>query len=124
MEKAEISEHLLEHLHGDRGDVDGNLYATMNGVNSLSIEKVHHTVSRGHKRVIIVGAGVAGITQSATLIKDKTVTARDMIIFDVLGGFGGVWEKNRYPGCACDVPALMYTSRMMINTGKSSIPWP
>ncbi|KAH0847494.1 flavin-binding monooxygenase [Fonsecaea pedrosoi] len=112
MEKSEIS----EHLQGSRGIVDGNLYATMNGVNSLSIEKTNHSISRGHIKVIVVGAGVAGITQAATLLDDKTITTKEMVVFDVLDGFGGVWEKNRYPGCACDVPALMYSSRMMINT--------
>lgn len=30
-------------------------------------------------------------------------------VFEASGEVGGVWSSNRYPGCACDVPAQLYT---------------
>ncbi|OAL23088.1 hypothetical protein AYO20_11079 [Fonsecaea nubica] len=105
-----------EHLQGDAGFVDGDLYAQLNGIDNTNILKGQHKVSRGHRRVIQVGTGVAGIAQAATLLQNKTLRPEELIIFDVLKEFGGVWAKNTYPGCACDVPALMYTNRMMIST--------
>lgn len=30
-------------------------------------------------------------------------------LFEASGEVGGVWSVNRYPGCACDVPAQLYT---------------
>lgn len=111
------AETVAEHLEGDAGFVDGNLYARLNGIDNTSILKGQRKVSRGHRKVIQVGTGVAGIAQAATLLKNATVKPEELIIFDVLTEFGGVWAKNTYPGCACDVPALMYTNRMMISTG-------
>ncbi|KAK5309440.1 hypothetical protein LTR93_012223 [Exophiala xenobiotica] len=67
------------------------------------------------KRVIIVGAGVSGIQQATTLLRGGKVKHEDMAIFDALDGYGGVWQKNKYPGCACDVPALLYTTSYFIN---------
>lgn len=112
------TETIAEHLDGEAGFVDGDLYAVMNGIDNTSIQKGQHKIYRGHKKVIQVGTGVAGIAQAATLLKNKTLKPEELIIFDVLTEFGGVWAKNTYPGCACDVPALMYTNRMMISTGR------
>lgn len=112
---------VAEHLDSEAGFVDGDLYAMLNGIDDTNIRKRQHTVPRGHRKVIQVGTGVAGIAQAATLLKNKTLKPDELLIFDVLTDFGGVWAKNTYPGCACDVPALMYTNRMMISTGKLTI---
>lgn len=104
------------------GTVNANDYARLNGINQAAVlEQAQKVVDRGHKNVIIVGAGVSGITQAAMLLDKRIVTLDDLAIFDVQENFGGVWEKNKYPGCACDVPSLLYTNEMMINTGKSAI---
>jgi len=99
------------------GTVDADAYARLNHVDKAIIEKDRHVVARGHRKVIMVGAGVSGITQAAMLLREKAIKHEDMVILDVQDNFGGVWDKNRYPGCACDVPALLYTNNMMINTG-------
>ncbi|OAL45651.1 FAD/NAD(P)-binding domain-containing protein [Pyrenochaeta sp. DS3sAY3a] len=67
------------------------------------------------KKVIIVGAGINGIQQATLLLKDGYVGLKDMHIFDALEGYGGVWQKNKYPGCACDVPSMIYTTSYHIN---------
>jgi cyclohexanone monooxygenase len=34
--------------------------------------------------------------------------ARDFLIIDQAGDFGGVWYWNRYPGIRCDVESYIY----------------
>ena len=50
--------------------------------------------------VVIVGAGIGGLTTAVRLVK-KGVT--DIRILDRAGDFGGTWYWNRYPGCMCEV---------------------
>ena len=105
--------------NGISGTIDGNSYGAMNGVAPVATYDEHALpVAVGHKKVIIVGAGICGITQAGVLMRDKTLTLKDMMIFDVQKDFGGVWEKNRYPGCACDIPALAYTTSFYIYRGR------
>ncbi|KAH7080295.1 hypothetical protein BKA63DRAFT_240273 [Paraphoma chrysanthemicola] len=57
--------------------------------------------------VIIVGAGASGIAMACQL---KQQLGFDQFrIFDRQAGIGGTWWINRYPGVACDVPALFYS---------------
>jgi NAD(P)-binding Rossmann-like domain len=74
------------------------------------------------KRVIIVGAGITAIQQATVLLRDGYVQHKDIQMFDVLGGYGGVWQKNKYPGCACDVPAMIYTTSYHICRSMCSSP--
>jgi hypothetical protein len=67
------------------------------------------------KRVIIVGAGVSGIQQATVLLRDGHLSLEDIQMFDALDNYGGVWNKNNYPGCACDVPAMIYTTTYHVN---------
>ncbi len=59
-----------------------------------------------HLRVAILGAGFGGIGLGARLIEQQIA---DFLIFDQASGIGGTWWANRYPGCACDVPAHLYS---------------
>ncbi len=57
--------------------------------------------------VLIVGAGESGIAMGCRL---KEVLGFDQFrIFDRQAGIGGTWWINRYPGVACDVPAVFYS---------------
>lgn len=71
------------------------------------------------KKVIIVGAGINGIQQATVLLDDGYVDLNDIQMFDALDGYGGVWQKNKYPGCACDVPAMIYTTSYNINRSET-----
>jgi cation diffusion facilitator CzcD-associated flavoprotein CzcO len=33
----------------------------------------------------------------------------DFVLLEKAGGVGGTWYHNRYPGCACDIPAHLYS---------------
>lgn len=57
--------------------------------------------------VVIVGAGESGIAMGCRL---KEELGFDQFrIFDRQAGIGGTWWINRYPGVACDIPALFYS---------------
>ncbi|KAE8150627.1 hypothetical protein BDV25DRAFT_129391 [Aspergillus avenaceus] len=57
-------------------------------------------------KVVVIGAGISGIQFA------HDVTTRmpkiDLQIFEKNPGLGGTWFENRYPECACDVPAHGY----------------
>lgn len=56
--------------------------------------------------VVCVGAGVSGI--AAAMCAQETLEDCDFTIYEKNGDLGGTWLENRYPGCACDVPAHAY----------------
>lgn len=56
-------------------------------------------------RVIIVGAGVAGIT-TAHVLREQGFT--DITVLEKGSDVGGVWYWNHYPGLRCDVPSQIY----------------
>ncbi|ORY06643.1 hypothetical protein BCR34DRAFT_490033 [Clohesyomyces aquaticus] len=68
--------------------------------------------------VLIVGAGASGIAMACNL-KEK-LGFDQFRIFDRQGGIGGTWWINRYPGVACDVPALFYSFSFAQNPGWTS----
>lgn len=69
--------------------------------------------SRSNVFAVIVGAGFGGIGMGAAL---KRAGIDDFVIIEKQDGPGGVWEANRYPGAACDVPSHLYSF--------SFEPWP
>ncbi len=56
-------------------------------------------------RIIVIGAGVAGIT-TAHVLREHGFT--DISVLEKGSDVGGVWHWNRYPGLSCDVPSQIY----------------
>jgi cation diffusion facilitator CzcD-associated flavoprotein CzcO len=56
--------------------------------------------------VVIVGAGFAGLCMG---IKLKQAGIHDFVILERANSLGGTWRDNDYPGCACDIPAVLYS---------------
>ncbi|KAJ5149360.1 hypothetical protein N7448_000938 [Penicillium atrosanguineum] len=57
--------------------------------------------------VLIVGAGESGVAMGCRL---KEALGTDQFrIFERQSGIGGTWWINRYPGAACDIPAIFYS---------------
>ena len=58
-----------------------------------------------HVRVLVAGAGFAGIGMAVRLVEDGV---RDLVVLDRADEVGGTWRDNSYPGCACDVQSTLY----------------
>ncbi|KEF62563.1 uncharacterized protein A1O9_00536 [Exophiala aquamarina CBS 119918] len=60
-------------------------------------------------RVVMLGAGWASVS-GIQFTHDITTKMKDveLDIYEKNAGIGGAWYENRYPGCACDVPAHTY----------------
>src|ERR1044071_717087 len=63
-------------------------------------------------RVVIIGAGFGGIAAAAALLD---AGFDDVVLVEKAGRVGGVWRDNAYPGCACDVPAPLYSYSFALN---------
>jgi cation diffusion facilitator CzcD-associated flavoprotein CzcO len=56
--------------------------------------------------VIVVGAGFGGLGMAIQLKKARNAS---FIVLERANELGGTWRDNNYPGCACDIPALLYS---------------
>jgi cation diffusion facilitator CzcD-associated flavoprotein CzcO len=54
----------------------------------------------------VIGAGISGIIASIRL--PQRVLNLSLQIYEKNSDIGGTWFENRYPGCACDIPAHTY----------------
>lgn len=57
-------------------------------------------------RVLVIGAGFAGLGMAARL---QRAGIRDFVVLEKAGDLGGTWRDNTYPGCACDIPSVLYS---------------
>lgn len=57
-------------------------------------------------RVVVIGAGISGILASIRL--PQRIPHLSLQIYEKNADVGGTWFENRYPGCACDIPAHTY----------------
>ncbi|KAG0706314.1 FAD/NAD(P)-binding domain-containing protein [Suillus ampliporus] len=62
---------------------------------------------RDTPRVVIVGAGISGITMAVNL-RNK-LQHDNFVIYEKAGSIGGTWRDNTYPGCGSDVPGHWYS---------------
>ncbi|BDD80378.1 putative monooxygenase [Tsukamurella pulmonis] len=56
-------------------------------------------------RIVVIGAGVAGIS-TAHVLQEQGFT--DWVVLEKGADVGGVWFWNHYPGLTCDVPSQIY----------------
>ena len=64
------------------------------------------TGSHPSPRVVVIGTGFGGMAVAATLLR---AGFDDVVLLEKADRVGGVWRDNTYPGCACDVPAPLYS---------------
>jgi cation diffusion facilitator CzcD-associated flavoprotein CzcO len=69
-------------------------------------EEARPQVVRAHVRVLIVGAGFAGLAMAVRL---KEAGIDDFVVLERGDDVGGTWRDNTYPGAACDVPSHLYS---------------
>jgi cation diffusion facilitator CzcD-associated flavoprotein CzcO len=56
--------------------------------------------------IVIVGAGFAGLGMAIRL---RQRGFDSFLILERAGDVGGTWRDNVYPGCACDIPSVLYS---------------
>jgi cation diffusion facilitator CzcD-associated flavoprotein CzcO len=69
------------------------------------------------KRVAVIGAGLGGLCAAIKLRE----AGHEAVLFDAADDVGGVWRANRYPGVACDVPAILYQFSFAPHPGWSHV---
>jgi cation diffusion facilitator CzcD-associated flavoprotein CzcO len=57
-------------------------------------------------QIAIVGAGLAGLGMAIGLREDGI---DDFVVLERADDLGGTWRDNSYPGCACDIPSVLYS---------------
>ncbi len=67
-------------------------------------------------RVAIIGAGLSGLCVGAAL---RRAGIEDFVILDRGQDVGGTWRDNTYPGCACDIPSVLYSFSFAPNSDWS-----
>ncbi|PHH66380.1 hypothetical protein CDD81_7435 [Ophiocordyceps australis] len=65
-----------------------------------------------------IGSGFSAICLGATLKRWYGIS--DIRLFERHGDLGGTWFINSYPGCACDVPSILYSLSFAPNPEWSS----
>ena len=69
-----------------------------------------------HVQVAIIGAGFSGLGMAIALREEGI---EDFVVLERAGDLGGTWRDNSYPGCACDIPSVLYSLTAEQNPGWS-----
>ncbi|EJD40909.1 FAD/NAD(P)-binding domain-containing protein [Auricularia subglabra TFB-10046 SS5] len=75
--------------------------------------------SERQMRVVVVGAGASGLLVAYKL--QRSFRNFTLSVYDKNAEVGGTWTENRYPGCACDIPAHNYTFSFFPNPDFSHV---
>jgi cation diffusion facilitator CzcD-associated flavoprotein CzcO len=67
---------------------------------------------------IIVGAGFGGLGMAIQL---KKAGHDSFLVLERANEVGGTWRDNRYPGCACDIPSMLYSFSFETHVGWTRI---
>ncbi|KAK4948538.1 hypothetical protein LTR10_012542 [Elasticomyces elasticus] len=62
--------------------------------------------TRKKMRVVMLGAGVSGLNFFKSA--EEKLKNVEIICYEKNDDVGGTWYENRYPGCACDIPSVVY----------------
>ena len=61
---------------------------------------------RKKMRIAILGAGISGI--NFFKFAEERLQNVEIVCYEKNRDVGGTWLENRYPGCACDIPSVVY----------------
>ncbi|KIW94844.1 uncharacterized protein Z519_04822 [Cladophialophora bantiana CBS 173.52] len=68
------------------------------------LEQLYGT--RKKMRIAVLGAGMSGLNFFKTA--EERLKNVEIICYEKNADVGGTWYENRYPGCACDIPSVVY----------------
>jgi cyclohexanone monooxygenase len=66
----------------------------------------------GERRIVVIGAGPGGISTGYYL---REAGYEGFTLYERDGDVGGTWQRNRYPGLACDVWSHVYCFTFALN---------
>ena len=94
-----------DYTHGQtNGEINGSTHQQTSSIHpplkNASVENFRKM------RVIVIGAGYSGIYMGIRI--PEWLRNVDLCIYEKNQGLGGTWYENKYPGCACDIPAHSY----------------
>jgi cation diffusion facilitator CzcD-associated flavoprotein CzcO len=67
---------------------------------------------------IVIGTGFAGLGMAIAL---KRAGMDSFLVLERAADIGGTWRDNVYPGCACDIPSILYSFSFEHNTNWTRI---
>ncbi len=73
---------------------------------SMSTRRGARRRSLEHHRVIVIGAGFAGVGLG---VKLRQHGIDDFVLCERNESVGGTWFEHTYPGCGCDIPTHLYS---------------
>ncbi|KAK5192439.1 hypothetical protein LTR99_010433 [Exophiala xenobiotica] len=103
-------------------------FASSMTVESVRAEKLRHCrrppegkplFSEREVRIICIGAGASGLCFAYKL--QRSFQKFRLVMYEKNPDISGTWWENRYPGCACDVPAHNYTFSWEPSTDASAV---
>src|ERR1700759_3946116 len=65
-----------------------------------------------HVDIAIAGAGLSGLGMAIALRQEGY---EDFVVLERASDLGGTWRDNGYPGCACDIPSVLYSFELEQN---------
>jgi len=81
-------------------------------------QKTDAEVDQDMRNILIIGSGMAGLAMAHALLREGIF---DVTILEKESRLGGTWRDNIYPGCACDIPAALYSFSFFQNPDYSRI---
>jgi hypothetical protein len=57
-------------------------------------------------RIAMLGAGISGL--NFFKFAEQKLENVEIVCYEKNRDVGGTWLENRYPGCACDIPSVVY----------------
>jgi cation diffusion facilitator CzcD-associated flavoprotein CzcO len=94
----------IAELNGGHGTVPVDSHAGANGGDVTIREENFGTKKR--MRIAMLGAGISGI--NFFKFAEEKLENVDIVCYEKNRDVGGTWLENRYPGCACDIPSVVY----------------
>ena len=79
----------------------------INGPSPEDVKIADHFMGGPRKlRVAMIGSGMSGI--NFFKFAEEQLSNVEIVCFEKNNDIGGTWLENRYPGCACDIPSVVY----------------
>lgn len=107
----------IAEVHGGHGTPPGDSHLRPSGAMSGSHIMNGHTNedvsihpepfgTKKKMRIAMLGAGISGL--NFFKFAEQKLENVEIVCYEKNRDVGGTWLENRYPGCACDIPSVVY----------------